>query len=191
MLGKTHTLGGSALALGSFLVLQEAGLLNIDLDAPAKLLCILPYSIWGATAPDLDREDMDVAMASPINLAIQKAFKLIGAGHRSAKSHVYPAILILLLTVVSLFGVNIFSVQYVNSLAVYCAVLIGISAGLLSHLLLDMCTKDGIKYKGKRYAFVPELDAFKTGSVYEKTFRHILYIINVLLFILLFSLEIV
>ena len=65
-------------------------------------------------------------------------------------------------------------------------VTLGISMGLVSHTLLDMCTKSGLHKGKKRYAFVPNLDVFKTGSIYETKVRVGLYFFNIVLFALLF-----
>lgn len=186
MVGKTHALGGSAFALGSFLLLRETGVLNSSLDAPAQLLIILPYSIWAAKVPDLDQDNIDVALENPINLAIQQLFNVIGAGHRSFKSHVYPAVLFTIITVLGIFGMNVFHTSNSTVASLYCMVTLGIAMGLISHALLDMCTKSGLRKNGKRYAFVPKLDVFATGSSYEKKVRLGLYVVNIVLFALLF-----
>lgn len=188
MIGKTHTLGGSAFALGSYIVLRETGILNPDLDSVAQLACIMPYAMWSAKAPDFDQDIKDRAMASPIDLVMQKFFNLIGAGHRSLKSHVYPALIATVLSAISVTGVNIFGTASNNSAIIYCMVILGMAMGLLSHLLLDLCTKDGIHANGKRYAFVPEIDLFKTDGIVEQIVRRFLYVLNILLFILLFLL---
>lgn len=186
MVGKTHALGGSAFALGSFLLLRETGVLDLNLDTPAQLLIILPYSIWASKVPDLDQDNLDVALENPINLAIQQFFNIIGAGHRSFKSHVYPGIFFTILTILGIFGTNIFHATSNNAAVLYCMVTLGIAMGLISHALLDMCTKSGLKRNGKRYAFVPKLDTFKTGSNYEQNVRLGLYVLNIILFALLF-----
>ena len=188
MVGKTHVLGGSAFALGSYIVLRETGILNPDLESAAQLACIMPYAMWSATAPDFDQDNKDRAMASPINLAMQKFFNLMGAGHRSLKSHVYPALIATVLSAISITGVNIFGASNSNSAVVYCMVILGMAMGLLSHLLLDLCTKDGIRINGKRYAFVPEIDLFKADGIVEQIVRRFLYVLNILLFIVLFLL---
>lgn len=181
MVGKTHALGGSVFALGSYLLLKQTNIIDMDMDTAAQVFIILPYSIWAAKIPDLDQDNLDVALENPINLAIQKLFNLIGAGHRSFKSHVYPAVIMSLLTILGISGVNLFHAQHSLSINLYCMVTLGISMGLISHALLDMCTKGGLKHRGKRYAFVPKLDTFKTGSVYEKYVRLGLYALNVIL----------
>ena len=186
MTGKTHTLGGSAFALGSYLVLKKAGMLEMNLDAPAEILIILPYSIWASTVPDLDQTKLEVAMENPINLVIQKFFDFIGAGHRSFKSHVYPAVFASILAFLGIGGANVFHATNNLSITLYCMVTLGISMGLVSHTLLDMCTKSGLHKGKKRYAFVPNLDVFKTGSIYETKVRVGLYFFNIVLFALLF-----
>ncbi len=186
MVGKTHALGGSAFALGGYLLLKQTGVIDMNLDAAAQVLIILPYSIWAAKVPDLDQDNLDVALENPINLAIQEFFNLIGAGHRSFKSHVYPAIIMSILTIFGILGINLFHAKHNLSINLYCMITLGVSMGLISHALLDMCTKSGLKNKGKRYAFVPKLDTFKTGSIYEKHIRLGLYFLNVILFIFLF-----
>lgn len=186
MLGKTHALGGSAMALGGYMVMREVGLLNLDLEPIAQILCIFPYAVWASTVPDLDQDNKEVAMSNPINLALQQFFNLIGAGHRSFKSHVYPAIITSVVAIINIIRLQGASVQSKTSDVLYCMVMLGIALGLLSHTLLDMCTKDGLRLNKRRYAFVPESDFFKTGGLYERYVRYFLYVLNVILFGCLF-----
>lgn len=188
MTGKTHTLGGSAFALSSYIILTETGLVHTNLDPAAQLLCILPWAVWASKVPDLDQEKESVALQTPVNLVIQKFFNLVQAGHRSFRSHVYPAVVFAILALISVSGINLFNVRYTNSLSVYCMVLLGIAMGLISHALLDLCTTDGLHHKSKRYAFVPKIKTFETGSFYEDCVRGALYVLNIILFILLFFL---
>jgi membrane-bound metal-dependent hydrolase YbcI (DUF457 family) len=62
---------------------------------------------------------------------------------------------------------------------------LGLFIGLFSHMILDMCTKDGLTILDKRVAFVPKADIFCTGSLYEKWFHKICYVISCLLLILI------
>lgn len=91
MTAKTHVLGSMSLALGGYILMDKGGLLIPDVEPLIQLGIILPYSVWASTVPDLDQAHDSVAQSSPINLLIQRFFKIVKAGHRSVKSHVAPA----------------------------------------------------------------------------------------------------
>ena len=103
-------------------------------------------------------------------------FKVLGAKYRGLISHVLPIFLSGIVCLLMQLSIITFGMHKL-SLDVLHLMLLGLFLGLLSHPILDMCTKDGIYVCGKRVALVPKTDIFKTGSPYEKTFRNILYIV--------------
>lgn len=185
MTAKTHVLGGMTFALGGFIYLKQTSMLIPDVNEALQIGIILPYAIWTSTVPDLDQNRDSLAYSSPINLAIQKVFAVIGAGHRSPKSHVYPMLLSLVLYVATLFG---FSFSNFNSaeITIIGLISLGIFLGLASHFLLDLMTRQGLKIGGVTLRLVPDLDAFGTGTYYETIVGRILYVITCVLFILIF-----
>lgn len=172
------------LALGGFMYLEASNLLLPDVNEVLQLGIIMPYAIWSSTIPDLDQDKDSTAQNSPINFVIQKFFNLVGAGHRSYKSHIIPVIVSLLAYFAIAFNF-IFKAFNGTEITIVGLITLGLFLGLGSHMLLDMATKDGLKLGGITLRIVPELDIFKTGSLYESIVRRILYVITVVLIALL------
>lgn len=136
MTAKTHVLGSMSLALGGYILMDKGGLLIPDVEPLIQLGIILPYSVWASTVPDLDQAHDSVAQSSPINLLIQRFFKIVKAGHRSVKSHVAPAFIslaIYLALAFNMIGRNLNGTE----ITILALAVLGITAGLVSHFLLD------------------------------------------------------
>ena len=185
MTAKTHVLGGMTLALGGFMYLDSSGLLIPDVNKVLQLGIIMPYAIWSSTLPDFDQDKDSTAQNSPINFVIQKFFKLIGAGHRSAKSHIIPVIVsfILYLAIAFNFICKSFNGTEITIIGL---ITLGLFLGLTSHMLLDMMTKQALRIGDIELRIVPDSDLFTTGSLYESIVRRALYIIVCILLILIF-----
>lgn len=184
MTAKTHVLGGMTLALGGFMCLDAGGLLLPDVNKTLQLSIIMPYALWSSTLPDLDQDKDSTAQNSPINFVIQKFFNLIGAGHRSAKSHIVPVIVSLLLYFAIAFNL-IFKAFNGTETTIIGLITLGFFVGLGSHMILDMMTKDGLKLGSITLRIVPELDIFRTGTFYESIVRRVLYVIASLFILML------
>lgn len=149
MTGKTHVVGGNVFALGSYILMKKTGLLVDSVWEPLQLGIILPYATWASTLPDLDQNNKNRVETNPVNTAIQDLFRVIQAGHRSVKSHVAPCIIVGVLCVMSILGKSFFNLNQISTNILF-LVLTGLFCGLLSHLILDLCTSDGIVIAGKR-----------------------------------------
>lgn len=182
---RTHVLGGTAFALGGFLVLRSTNNLIPDVSEVLQLGIIMPYAIWASTLPDLDQEKDTVAQKSPINLVIQKIFKLIGAGHRSVKSHILPAIISIILYFAIAFGFMFASFNG-TEISIAGLIFLGLSLGLSSHAVLDMMTYDGLNFGDVTVRFVPKSSTFKAGGMFEMLIRKILYLLDCILIIMIF-----
>jgi membrane-bound metal-dependent hydrolase YbcI (DUF457 family) len=185
MTGKTHVLGGMTFALGGFLCMKAGGMLIPDVAEPLQLGIIMPYAIWSSTLPDLDQAKESVAQSSPINLVIQKIFTLVGAGHRSVKSHVIPMLISLVLYLAIGFGYLLHGFNG-TEITIIGLMTLGIFLGLLSHFILDIMTRKGIKVGGIIVRVVPDTDLFGTGTLYENIVRKCLYIIVCIFIVFLF-----
>lgn len=186
MTGKTHVVGGNVFALGSYILMKKTGLLVDSVWEPLQLGIILPYATWASTLPDLDQNNKNRVETNPVNTAIQDLFRVIQAGHRSVKSHVAPCIIVGVLCVMSILGKSFFNLNQISTNILF-LVLTGLFCGLLSHLILDLCTSDGIVIAGKRIALVPKNPVFGTGTKYESIYRRICYVLSCLLLIMAFS----
>ena len=187
MTGKTHVVGGNVFALGSYILMKKTGLLVDSVWEPLQLGIILPYATWASTLPDLDQNNKNRVETNPVNTAIQDLFRVIQAGHRSVKSHVAPCIIVGVLCVMSILGKSFFNLNQISTNILF-LVLTGLFCGLLSHLILDLCTSDGIVIAGKRIALVPKNPVFGTGTKYESIYRRICYVLSCLLLIIAFIL---
>ena len=141
MTGKTHVVGGNVFALGSYILMKKTGLLVDSVWEPLQLGIILPYATWASTLPDLDQNNKNRVETNPVNTAIQDLFRVIQAGHRSVKSHVAPCIIVGVLCVMSILGKSFFNLNQISTNILF-LVLTGLFCGLLSHLILDLCTSD-------------------------------------------------
>lgn len=185
MTSKTHVLGGMVFGVGGYLYTQALGMTITDVTPVLQLGIILPYAVWSSTLPDLDQDNSEVASQSPINLVIQKFFNMIKAGHRSAKSHVYPMIIsfaIYLAVLRIMVGGNATDAEMV----ILGLMVQGIFLGLFSHFILDIMTEAGVQFRKKRIRIVPKLQTFGTGTPYEDLVRKILYILLCVLIIMVF-----
>lgn len=184
MTAKTHVLGGMTLALGGFMYLDRSGLLLPDVNEALQMAIIMPYAIWSSTVPDLDQDKDSTAQNSPINFIIQKFFNLIGAGHRSFKSHIVPVIVSLLLYFAIAFNLICKSFNGTETTIVG-LITLGLFLGLGSHMLLDMMTRQGLKLGNIILRVVPDMDMFGTGTFYESIVRRVLYVIAFMLIVIL------
>lgn len=141
MTGKTHVVGGNVFALGSYILMKKTGLLVDSVWEPLQLGIILPYATWASTLPDLDQNNKNRIETNPINSVIQDFFRIIQAGHRSVKSHVAPCVLAGVLCIMSILGKSFFNLNQISTNILF-LVLTGLFCGLLSHLILDLCTSD-------------------------------------------------
>lgn len=187
MTGKTHVVGGNVFALGSYILMKKTGLLVDSVWEPLQLGIILPYATWASALPDLDQNNKNRVETNPINSVIQDFFRIIQAGHRSVKSHVAPCVIAGVLCIMSILEKSFFNLNQISTNILF-LVLTGLFCGLLSHLILDLCTSDGIVIAGKRIALVPKNPVFGTGTKYESIYRRICYVLSCLLLIMAFIL---
>lgn len=190
MTAKTHVLGSMSLALGGYILMDKGGLLIPDVEPLIQLGIILPYSVWASTVPDLDQAHDSVAQSSPINLLIQRFFKIVKAGHRSVKSHVAPAFISLatyLALAFNMIGRNLNGTE----ITILALAVLGITAGLVSHFLLDIMTRDGITIGKVNIRVVPDTALFGAGTDYERIVRRLLYVLTTVLFIYILFREVV
>ena len=185
MTSKTHVLGGMALGIGGYMYSQKMGLTIDGVSPILQLGIILPYAIWSSTLPDLDQDNDDVAERNPINLVLQKFFNLIRAGHRSAKSHIYPMLVALVCYVLCLRGVMTNYIPGAGG-SILQLITLGMFLGLFSHFLLDIMTEAGVQVGRIRLRIVPRMAMFGTGTTYELVVRRLLYVVCCALLVLVF-----
>lgn len=221
MTGKTHRVGGVVGGLVGFAVLKNNGLLVEEISEPLQMILIHASSMYGSILLDMDHDwdscpSKDIFswviwkilhLTTPIRRWLQggkfrrKIYKRVrglleftDSKHRSWQTHSD-------LTLILILGIMIYLPRLMSSS--YDGILItvlgeGILFGVLSHLLLDMLTTDGIwsfilaplrilsneKKDGvKDYLFrlhlVPDIKFFSTSdsdSPWERLIRGVMYI---------------
>lgn len=191
MMGKTHKAGGALAMLLAFQYMRENGYLVDTIHPIVQLLIMYPACSWGSTAPDLDQNADAIPEKTPVSIMIHKLIHLSKVNHRSWQTHSivvtggFVALLFFALSMINkhgLFGLDPYSITLLKLM------LMGVTVGIASHLILDAFTYEGIQTipptkdpktnKKKRHwlRFVPHRDAFKTNTKYETFVRTMLYI---------------
>ena len=191
MMGKTHRAGGALAMLLSYQFMQNHDMLAETINPVVQLLIMYPCCMWGSVAPDLDQSDDAIPEKAPLSILIHKIIYLGKVRHRSWQTHsiAFTGGLVGLLFLILLY-INNYGLLNLNavSLTILKLMLMGLSVGIASHLLLDAFTYEGIHLipptKGKNgkkkvhwIRFVPHTDAFKTNTKYETVVRYLLYIL--------------
>lgn len=189
MLGKTHKAGGALAMLVAFHYMYNNGMLTDTIHPLIQLLVMYPASSWGSTAPDLDLGENAIPDKTPVSYLVHKVLHLMPLKHRSWQTHSllaagsFIALLFVGVWYISTYG--IFNLNAV-SLTILQLLLMGLTVGLASHLVLDMFTRRGIpllppiKSKGKEKTIwlrlVPNIEFFGTGTIYERIVQVLLYV---------------
>lgn len=207
MTGKTHRVGGMLCCLGGYSLLSSKGLLPSNMNPMLQLLVMYPFAIYGSTVSDLDHDWHSAPSRDIISFGINKAlhlttkvrsgmredspmYKALGlldAKHRSWQTHsdLFLAVMLYL----ALWLVNTAKVGTVDQVFLR-LISIGMILGVISHLILDMLTPEGVwslilcvvrKVSGiwsipRKIHFVPKSEFFKTGGTWETIIRWLLWL---------------
>lgn len=216
MTGKTHRVGGMLCCIGGYTLLESKGLLIQDVSPLLQLVVMYPFAIYGSIVSDLDHHwnstpSKDIVsfcinkllhLTTPIRKGLEKAgvskkstkYKALGlfdAKHRSWQTH--SDVFLIALIGLFIYFMNS-SVLTANELIVK-MVFTGLILGVISHLVLDMLTPEGIwcaltvilsrKGKSKVFSeklhFVPNKEFFSTGGPWETLVRGIMWVLCFLL----------
>lgn len=182
MLYKTHKAAGLLGCLIAFDVMRNGGQLAPNLNEFVQLAIIYPACSWASTAPDLDHALCNVKEQTPINIAINKLLHIGKCSHRSVQTHSvlftggFCALLFGLLQILGVANIGFDE----NSLAIIRLMILGITFGIASHLIMDSLTTAGIWLVPKlKFRLVPNTKAFATGGKWEDFIRVTLYVIIV------------
>lgn len=159
MTEKTHAVGSLVFATGAFLIMDKCNMLDTQIVKIAQYGIITPYALWGAQIPDFDQDNPNRIVTNPVNRLIMDLFKVLGAKHRGIISHVLPIFLSGIVCLLMQLSIITFGMHKL-SLDVLHLMLLGLFLGLLSHLILDMCTKDA------DYSYGVATDSYSTLSYY-------------------------
>lgn len=161
MTGSTHRVGGMLCCLAGYSVLQDKGLLLSNVNPLLQLTVMYPFAIYGSMMSDLDHHWDSCPSKDLVSYGINKvlhlttgirkrkekkkekispAIKLFDSKHRSWQTH--SDLTLFLLCMLAYYLIN----SSVNSVDVVLLILIstGLLLGVISHLILDLLTPEGI-----------------------------------------------
>lgn len=202
MTGKTHRVGGVLCAVAGYSILQNKGMLLGDVNQILQLVVIYPFAVYGSTFSDLDHHwesapSKDIVswcinkilhLTTPLRKAGVKApfVGLLDARHRSWQTH---SDLFLMLVM----WLAWYALSFGDSVAKLVSV--GFLLGVISHMILDMLTPEGISSimgfglnklgikVPTRLRFVPSTKFFATGGKWEDLIRVIMWLLTALILI--------
>ena len=211
MNGKTHRLGGMVCVLGGYSYMKHKGMLLDNVEPLIQLTIMYPFALWGSTFCDLDQNSNASPSKDIISTGINrilhlttklrdkigedkpysKVLSVFDAKHRSWQTHsdLFLCLVIYLLWRVQTFGSGVNEV-------ILELILTGFTLGVISHLILDMLTVEGIwsipatvlrSRKGTnpvKIRLVPKSRVFFTGGNWEGLVRIILSVVAILLLVL-------
>lgn len=212
MTGKTHRVGGMLCCLGGYSLLKANGMLLGDVNPLLQLVVMYPFAIYGSTVSDLDHDWHSAPSRDIISYGINKtlhltskvrdnmnekspAYKALGvfdAKHRSWQTHSDLFLVLMIMLSTWLLGSGISSVDQV----LVRLVSVGLILGVISHLVLDMLTPEGVwsiimcvvgkvtksRKLPRKISFVPNTEFFRTGGTWENLIRCLMWIACFILF---------
>lgn len=199
MTGKTHRLGGVVVCLGGYMALQSNNMLLPNVDPILQLAVIYPFAIYGSTVSDLDHHWQSAPSKDPISWIINKLLHIapksrntfVNAKHRSWQTHSDLFLFLMILAGIILFNTSTTGFDQ----ALIRLIFTGLIFGIISHLILDMLTPQGIwsillvgikKLFGVRgmpvkLDLVPDTSFFSTDGPWEHGVRIVLWLVSFLL----------
>ena len=211
MTGKTHRVGGMLCVLGGFTYLESKGLLLRNVNPLLQLTVMYPFALYGSIVSDLDHNANSIPSKDIVSVAINrvlhltsglnettggrnKMFGILDAKHRSWQTH---SDLFLVALMYALYQLVMETKLATVESVIWSLVGMGFILGVISHLVLDMITPEGIwsillvgvgrvtgnKVMPKKLRLVPDSKFFSTGGPWESLVRNILWICCVVLFI--------
>jgi membrane-bound metal-dependent hydrolase YbcI (DUF457 family) len=199
--------------LGGFTYLESKGLLLKGVDPVLQLTVMYPFAIYGSIFCDLDHGSNSIPSKDIVSVAINKvlhltskandvvggknpALSILDAKHRSWQTH---SDLFLIVVMYLLYRLVSHSRVATVEAVIISLVGMGFVLGVVSHLVLDMLTPEGIwsiilvgigKATGKKskvlpqkISVVPDTKFFSTGGPWETLVRNVLWCICVVLFL--------
>lgn len=209
-------IGGIAFGLGGYIVLRNNGMLLDGVSPWVQLVGMYPFAVYGSKIIDNDHNPQSAPCKDIVGVGINRLLHLttktrqltkkdlkppmnwFDAKHRSWQTH-STALLYILLAVLWVL---------INSVVVVDVILLrlfltGLVLGVLSHLVLDLLTPEGIwSLSGvlenafgvktglpKKINLVPNSKFFSTGGTFESIVRLLLWVISWLLLMYVIYLE--
>lgn len=203
MQGKTHRVGGVLSALAGYVILEGNDMLIPNVEPVLQLVVMYPFAIYGSVISDLDHNWNSAPAKDPFSWCINKVLHLttglrqkngkklnpvlsvFDAKHRSWQTH---SDLFLFVFIALSFFIGSSSLVGASSM-IFKLIMLGFTLGLISHLILDSLTPEGIWFivpsiiRRKKVSFrlVPKSKFFATGGSWERLIRSVMWLIIILL----------
>ena len=203
MQGKTHRVGGVLSALAGYAILEGNDMLISNVEPVLQLAVMYPFAIYGSIVSDLDHNWNSAPAKDPFSWCINKvlhlttglrqksgkklnpALSVFDAKHRSWQTH---SDLFLFVFIALSFFIGSSSIVGASSI-IFKLIMLGFTLGLISHLILDSLTPEGIWFivpsiiRRKKISFrlVPKSKFFATGGGWERLIRSIMWVIIIFL----------
>jgi len=215
MTGKTHRIGGMLCCLAGFSLLENKGILIQGVNPISQLVVMYPFSIFGAIVSDQDHHFESAPAKDLVGYGINKVLHLttplrkkkeklkeehhIGSGklnpvlsvfdakHRSWQTH---SDLFLLIFMYLSWFLMFRKITVTADDVILRLVTVGLSIGVLSHMILDLITPEGLwsfikialnKLFGLKLrnhiSLVPNLKFFATGGKWEKLIQKTMWLV--------------
>lgn len=210
MQGNTHRVGGMLCALAGYTLLEEKGMLIQGVNPILQLTIMYSFAIYGSVFPDLDHHEESIPTHDIVSVGVNKLLhatsnirraggrlspflSIFDAKHRSWQTHSD-----LFLGLCLFLSFNYIDRQITTANGVIAKLIFtGFILGVVSHMLLDMITSEGIWCIGlkcisdatgrvnlpKKVHLVPKSKFFATGGAWEKLVRYIMWVACSILFI--------
>lgn len=201
MTGKTHRVGGMLSALAGFTILESKGLMISGVNPLLQLTIMYPFAIYGSVFSDLDHNPNSIPSKDLVSVAVNRLLHLseatkgplsvFNARHRSWQTHSD----LFLFVVIALFSALMSNNSGTANGIILQLVGMGFLLGVISHLILDMLTPEGIwcfglvllgkatKSDKTKIRLVPKSHFFSTGGNWEDFVRAFMWFICILLLI--------
>lgn len=207
MTGKTHRVGGTLGCLVGFSVMQSKGLLINGVNPLTQLLVMYPFAVYGGVFSDLDHNAHSIPSKDMFSVGVNKLLHLttpmrkasgkelsfplsvFDAKHRSWQTHSD----LFLISLLILYN-SVIHMGYSANTIMLSTVLVGFILGVVSHIVLDMLTTEGIPSVilqlasrlfnvrlPKKLRFVPKLSIFATDTKWEHFIKYLMSVISILL----------
>ena len=190
MQGSTHRVGGALALLAGYSLLEANNMLLEEVNPVLQLAVMYPFALYGSILPDLDHGENSIPAKDPLSIVINKLLHVgksgsfLNAKHRSWQTHS----LLMLTLFSSIFAASMGTLTGADG-AILRLMLVGLSFGVISHLILDMLTPEGIwllsgsvvRSKKTKVSLVPRSKFFTTGGTFERIVCFVMWILIILL----------
>lgn len=186
MTAPTHRQYSVTFAFLANIILYKYGVTSINYYLALMLMLLLSKA--GAIFPDIDHSWKNVKEKTVPNLIMNKLIHLTGGKHRSWQTHSIDIVIWAIILSMTL-PILLYNNNYIDDVnrEVLTLIMLGFTAGWISHIFSDMLTSAGVKvicFLPFKASFVPKHIGklrFNTGNEWEAFCYRSTKIINIML----------